>query len=193
MKYYNLNEALPHPSHSVAVDTQIIYWVFYADDNMPEDKKPWQTEKYSRYIEHLLSNGNKIVIFGGVLLELFKIIEINEHKLYLDLNGKTSDEVSLKDFREIPYERKRLKKILNLVYKQITQISTFVFDAINEHITSTYISEFEHHNSDFVDFALVKFCEEKHISHILTDDKDFKTIETDVSIISGNRIYFSQN
>lgn len=191
MSYRNLEGRLPKTAEKIAVDTQIIYWVFYADDNFLIEEKPRQISEYSSYIKKLLGNGNKIVVFGGVLLELFKIIEINEYKIYLDLNGKKEDELKLKDYREIKKERELVKQKLDIAYKQLKQFGELVYDPIDSETYKKFIESFDCHKSDFVDFALLKFCEKNDISYILTDDKDFKTIPSDITIISDNRAYIS--
>ena len=117
MKYFRIRE-LPQKDESIAIDTQIIYWVFYASDAyMLSSEKPYQITMYSEYIKEICKNGNKIIVFGGVLLELFKIIEINEYKLYLDYNDMTEENMSLKEYRKITQERETVQKKIDIAYK----------------------------------------------------------------------------
>lgn len=193
MAYYKLRDKLPAPHEPIAVDTQVIYWVFYADNQYFGSEKPYQIPKYSNFLRDAIENGNKIVVFGGVLLELFKIIEINEYTLYLELNGIDKNELSIKEYRKIDYERKLVQKNLCLAYEQIKQVATISYDAIDETCCDSFISNFTDHKADFVDFSLLQLCTQQSIHHILTDDGDFKTVSTDINIFSGNKIYFESS
>lgn len=189
MAYYRLQDKLPLGNEPIAVDTQVIYWVFYADDQYIGDKA-YQIPKYSRYLERIIENGNEVIVFGGVLLELFKIIEINEHKLYIGLNGKDENMLPLKEYRKIEAERKYVQRKIDVVYKQIRQFATICYDAVDEICCEQFIGNFIDHRADFVDFSLVQLCAKRNIHNILTDDGDFKTISSDMNIFSGNKIYF---
>lgn len=192
MKYFNITKgSLPNPGEKVSIDTQIIYWLFYADDNYLIGNRPYQIRLYSKYLEDIMQNKNKIIIFGGVIQELFKIIEINEYKLYLKLNDFSENDMSLKQYRKIPDERKCVQNKINIAYKQIQQIADINYDAIDNICCNDFIGSFLVHKADLVDFSLVHFCKKENINHLLTDDFDFKTIDNDdINIFSANKSYF---
>lgn len=191
MAYYRLYEKLPVQEEPIAIDTQVLYWVFYADDQYIGEKV-YQIPKYSSFLENIIENGNEIVVFGATLLELFKIIEINEYKIYLELNGIDKDTFSIKDYRKIDSERKYVQKKIDVAYKQINQVATIYYELLDESCCEQFIEDFANHRADFVDFCLVRLCDKMKIHNILTDDGDFKTIVNGINVFSGNKIYFKE-
>lgn len=186
MNYYNIGN-LPKRNDCIALDTQIVYWVFYASDAYAlSDKRPYQIDKYAEYIKELYKNENKLVVFGGVLLELFKIIEQNEYKLYIDVNCISQENLSLKEYRKNTAERELVKKKLDIVYKQIDNMAYIQYDFLEKSLCEDFIESFTDHKADFVDFSLLYFCKKEGIHNILTDDADFKTLSGDLNIFSAN-------
>lgn len=194
MAYYQLKDKIPNSEQKIAVDTQILYWIYYAVDNyLEKDVNEYRISNYSNYIKEVLNNKNEIVIFGGVLIELFRIIERNEYQIYLQLSGKSSEEFTIKNYRNIDDERKTLQRKLNIVYNQIKQTYTICYEAIDSTCCLSFIEDFKTHKADFTDYSIAKLCELKGIKYILTDDKDFQTITTPVNIISGNKSFFKKH
>lgn len=190
MNYYNIR-TLPEKNDCIALDTQIVYWVFYASDAYAlSDKRPYQIDRYAEYIKELCRNKNKLVVFGGVLLELFKIIEKNEYKLYIDVNCIPQENLSLKEYRKNKDERKLVKEKLDIVYKQIDNIANIQYDFLEKSLCEDFIESFIGHKADFVDFSLLYFCKREGIHNILTDDADFKTLSGDLNIFSANSKYW---
>ena len=90
----------------------------------------------------------------------------------------------------IASEREMIKKKIDMVFKQVQQIATICYDAVNESCCEQFINDYNIHKADFIDYSLLQLCIQKSINNILTDDCDFKTINADINIISGNKNFF---
>lgn len=170
----------------IALDTNVLLWMFYESDAYIEDLSCWQLKVYPKILKHLIKT-QQIYVTSDVLVELFKIIEQREYKNYCKLNEIDEDGLSLKEFRKIDEQYELLKEKCNIIYIQIENM--FKFIQTNDTLLSlkNYIGDMYSYRVDVVDYLLFKSCLEEGIENILTDDGDFKIFSDDITIWTCNK------
>lgn len=156
--------------HSIvfALDTNVLLWTFYSRSSTTRE---YQKTTYPDFITNAISNGNSIVVTAFNLNEMFHVIEKNEYDIY----GKSiKSYISIKSYRKIIIERAKVKKEINLIYKQLTSIPNMEIIASTADISNLnmFTKNYNIHNCDFFDFSLIDYCNRNKIS-IITDDSDF--------------------
>lgn len=168
-----------------ALDTNVLYWMFY-------DKCSYSNETRQRKYQNAVTKlklYNEIYVSPLCLYELFVIIEKNEYKLY-GISHNKDEAFKLKDYREIASERKAVKNILDITYKNINQFAKIVSQTIDKNAVNSLATTFDKHKLDIFDKSLVEFCAQNGINNIVTDDKDYRTAVNDINIYTANQHYF---
>ena len=174
------------PLGTLVLDTNVILFAFYEQVPQAETK---QRSYYSSLISKAIENGTKLIITSATLSELVNAIEKNEHRLY---NYKYDKRISIKQFREIEIERKRVVDTTDLIYRQICSIPNIeIIDSIiSKKSISSYVSELKNIMCNFFDYYLVGVAEEEHYS-IVTDDFDFSLVSWEGYLLSANQKFFA--
>ena len=167
------------------VDTNVLYWMFYENCNYSDSYQ----KCYQEAVVRLKIKNNNLIVSTISLYELFSIIEKNEFNIFKKTHKKDTD-FKLKDYRKIPEERRKIKKLLNITYKNISQFTKIMgYDLSNQDVTNL-CEDYESHNLDVFDYTLVNFCKQNRISNIITDDRDYRSALNDLNIYTANRNYF---
>lgn len=170
-----------------ALDTNVLYWMFYGNSIY---SKKYQS-KYPDVVIKLKSRSNNLFVSTVNICELFNLIERNEYELYKSIHQK-DDEFTLKQYRKIEDERKKVQKALGLIYKQIKSFVTIIDQSVSQNILTRFYSEYNLHKLDLYDYSLLDFCEVNKISNIITDDSDF--IKADkFDIFTANESFFKKD
>lgn len=168
-----------------ALDTNVLYWMFY--DKCTYSNKTRQ-KKYQNAVTKLKMH-NDIYVSPLCLYELFVVIERNEYNIFI-VNHHKNDTFKLKDYRDISDERKSVRSILDITYKNINQFAKIVSQTIDKNAVSNLATSFEEHRLDIFDKSLVDFCYSNRIHNIITDDKDYRTVADELNIYTANQHYF---
>ena len=173
---------------AIAVDTNVLLWTFYGNATYSQ---AYQKNIYPTFLESLIED-KKCKIYTTIynICELFNVVEKNEYDLYLQRNCLNAESFSKKQYRKNVTEREKIKKILELLYNQISNCMNIVEYNITENNIDEYKENYEKHSYDVFDFALLKYCKEKDIIYVLTDDSDFASYEEyekNIKIMTANR------
>jgi predicted nucleic acid-binding protein len=168
-----------------AVDTNVLYWMFYGNSTYSDAYQ----KCYQQAVINLKIKKNDLVVSTISLYELFGVIEKNEYNIYKK-SHKKEDDFKLKDYRKLIDERCKVKRILDITYKNIKSfVKIQEFNLTNKDVLELS-DDFEKHNLDVFDYALVEFCKINNIKNIITDDRDYRTALNDMNIYTANRSYF---
>lgn len=182
------NNRLKLNAKSIAVDTNVLLWTFYGNTTYIQ---AYQKNMYPTFLVEAIENKQcKIYTTMYNICELFNVIEKNEYELYIKTNSLKQEEFTKKQYRSIITEREKLKRMFELLYKQISQCINIMDYNIDDKSIKEYTNIYNLHRYDIFDFSLLKFCKENNIKHILTDDADFTSYMdfiNNINIITANR------
>lgn len=168
-----------------ALDTNVLLWTFYSRSSAT---KAYQKTTYPDFITNVISNGNSIVVTAFNLNEMFHVIEKNEYDIY---EKSIKNHISIKKYRKIIVERAKVKKEINLIYKQLIAIPNMKIIASIADISNLnmFTKNYDIHNCDFFDFTLIDYCNRNKIS-IITDDSDFCNSYNNSDVYTANPMVF---
>lgn len=170
-------ERLNCSKQTFLLDTNIIYWNFYQRTSQSQtDKK----SIYQGFLKKIIGR-NKVCVTTLNLLELAKVIECNELKIYRRLHG----DIDLKDYRVIATEMEKVKQEIGLIYEQIKSFAIIEECGISKANIETLYESYNELCMDPNDYMLAEFCREKGY-HMVTDDADFKKYINSIDVFSVN-------
>lgn len=158
------------------VDTNILYWCHYTKASSPNlNCHSYQVLEYPKFIGQLINNGNRLVTTSLNLSELCHVVENSEWKIYNTLNSR----MQKKDFRNLPTERIKYQKELNNIFLQIKSFyeENILEISLSQDSMNFFISGLNQNSCDFFDIITLEKLKEKGIHNIITDDKDFQSID----------------
>lgn len=163
------------------LDTNALLWAFYPNSQSNNQSAAC----YSNFISHLITRGNNIFIPMFNFCEAIHVIEKIEFNIYK--RNSENRNLKIKDFRAIPEERQRLKETLDLFIEQIENIPQIILLEQNlcYNLPRTFINDFSKHRLDLFDIFLIEIGKDKNCS-IITDDKDFLSVECNNNIYTCN-------
>ena len=174
--------------NSVVIDSNVLLWNFYGNISYSSD---YQKNIYQPLLSKIISiDGCKIYTTSINIFEIFNVVEKTEYKIYLSTSSKTENMTTLKQYRQIPKERERIKNICSLILKQISKCINIVDVTINYEDIKNFNDNYTLHKYDIFDYILLKFAKDKNINFILTDDKDFSKgsyLLDNINIMTANR------
>lgn len=151
-----------------ALDTNVLLWTFYSRISTTRE---YQKTSYPDFVTSAIANGNSLVVTAFNLNEMFHIIEKNEFDIY---EKATIKKITIKNYRKIDIERLKVKKEIELIYKQLISIPNIniIGSTVDISDLNNFTYNYNIHNCDFFDFCLIDYCNKNKIS-IITDDSDF--------------------
>lgn len=174
---------------SFAVDTNVLYWMFYGNCSYSNEKRQ---KIYPGALINLKTKNNVLYTPMTCLFELFSIIEKNEYRLFCVRAGKREEDFRLKEYREITQERERVAKVLEITYKNIKSFMTITQQVITKEHVTQMVEKFSGNTLDVYDKALVDYCLENGVKNIVTDDKDYLSVNNSLNIFTANSNYFTK-
>lgn len=162
------------------VDTNVLYWISYVASkeihDLPNPPKDYQVEKYPAFIEKVLNCGGKLYTSPLLLSELANIIESSEFEIYKKFNPDKNG-ISKKKFRKIRVERKAVVDEIRVAWDTIGTFSQRLDNKIDENFSNSCIELLESSCLDAYDASYVIFAKEHGINYMITDDKDFLSVD----------------
>lgn len=167
------------------LDTNALLWAFYPNSQ----SSCLQAACYSNFIAQLITANKKIYIPMFNFCEAINVIEKIEHKIY---KKNSRNNIKLKDYRAIPLERQKLKNVLELFVEQIENISNIIIleQNLELNLPKTFINDFSKHRLDLFDIFLIDISNKSNFS-IITDDKDFLSVNCNSNIYTCNQTILS--
>lgn len=175
---FNSFNASSYDENTVFVlDTNVLYFV-HSGYYLPTNRK---CIVYSNIIQQLIMSKFSICVSTLSLQELFYGIENKEYKLYCSANSIDTAHFTKKQFRNIPTEREKVK---NKIEQVMSEISVYQLQdgLINSEHIDDFISSYELHKMDPIDFAIVKNNNIEDCVFV-TDDQDFSSL-SEINILT---------
>jgi len=169
------------------VDTNVLYWMFYGNCTYSNEKRQ---KMYPNALIDLKLKNNSLYTPATCLFELFSIIEKNEYRVYCAQQGLSEKYFKLKDYRNLPEERERVAKVIDITYKNIKSFLKIIEQTITKEQLTNMAEQFGAHVLDVYDRALVDFCVANGIQNIVTDDQDYRSANKQLNIFTANGNYF---
>ncbi|MFM5622870.1 type II toxin-antitoxin system VapC family toxin [Aeromonas veronii] len=170
--------ATPQAGDSFFIDTNVWLWTtYFSSRDFSSANKPfarYQIEKYPDYIEKILDAGANMYHSALTLTEIAHVIEKIEFNIYCEETG--NDQIKLKDFRKIEPCRKKVISEIKAAWNSITNMSRcldFIGDSV---LSQKCIEILSASQLDSYDSIMTHVALQNNIRKILTDDKDFETI-----------------
>ena len=169
---HNMNFSTANLTEEYIVDTNVLYKLYYS--NYPSDDLAGRV--YSKFIEHLLNNDVVLRTTSYNIAELLHLIEKAEYECYLDDIGKNKDELSLKEYREIPEQREKIQNELDLVLLQIC--SMFEIDDITTELTilKDFVENYDYIHCDNYDYSIIQNYKNRNMTNFISHDADYSYI-----------------
>ena len=169
----------------IAIDTNVLLFVFYDRISMLNDNNSLQTKSYQNFITSALKQKNIRLYTSAVNLnEAFHVIEKTECDIYN--KSLTGSMVDLKSFRRQPQKREYNKKLFSMLYRQVSKAMYIMDFNISKAFIKRYVDEYDENHYDCLDAAFSECCKENNIDYILTDDVDFIDMTDGVDVITAN-------
>lgn len=172
-----LNTYSPQRTDRIFVDTNVWFWMTYAASNemdMVERPVRYQTLKYPEFLEKVLDAGASLYHSPLTLAELSNVIERTEFDIYVE---ETDSNISRKEFRNIEECRSKVVSEIRLAWQLVCSTSTCVDVNLNLKLANDALSVFQDCTLDPYDSFYITIMENFGLNSILTDDKDFLTVE----------------
>lgn len=163
------------------VDTNI--WVYYAymshkTYQLEGDKKD-KFDYYSRFIEKVIEDKGELFTSSLCLSELSNVIENQALKQY---NIRNNMSFNSKQFRAVEEERKLIINDISHAWDSIKDVATIIEHLISKETGDNIINEIKIAPLDPYDAIFLQIIKNKKINNIITDDKDFQKISSNVDI-----------
>lgn len=160
-----------------ALDTNTLLWTHYSKASNPNlNKHPYQVIEYPNFINKLIQNGNKLVTTFLNITELLGVVERNEYKIYRAVNNQN---ISKKDFRNLPSERSNYKTEIDNMILEIKSSYDNKIEIIDidENLINSFQNNICNNSCDVFDFAIIEYLKKQNIVNYISDDKDFLSID----------------
>lgn len=186
-RIYDIRSFEPRPEQAFLVDTNAWYWITYSRATLlVASGRPTtrQHEQYLRFIKRALDVGCTIVRCDLSLTELAHRIEDTEKKIY-EYHAGAGQAISLKDYRTIAEQRKRVVSEVTNAWAQVTSMSENCEFTIGGEVTKGALKSFKDFPMGGYDLFLLEAMKQKGLQAILTDDRDFSCV-SGISILTSN-------
>lgn len=177
--FININDCTPKAGDKFFVDTNVWFWSTYVSSKTIADKtKPqdYQRIKYPAFLESLLNAKAELYFSPLILAELANIIEQAEFEIYKMYNP-TDNKISKKRFRSQPAERASVISEIKTAWDTISAMSTCIETTIDLNFSQSSIELMRDTTLDAYDSFYIKSANISSIKNILTDDKDFRSVD----------------
>jgi len=176
--FYDIKGVTSEKGKSYFVDTNVWYWCTYAASKSFLAKTPqkYQIDHYPNFVESVMSQGSTLYCSPLILVELANLIERSEweiHKAY-----KQDPSIRLKAFRKNAAERKSVLNEIEIAWETVKSMATELSFSIDGNTSDSFIQSLNNYNIDGYDALYHQMMDEYKVDNIITDDKDFRKIET---------------
>lgn len=169
-KIYNLDEINLLKGREIFVDANVLIYLFWSSG-----KKEWE-RNYAKAFQNLLEQKNKLFVDFLVISEIINRTIRIEYQKHLSQQGKSSNDLTFKDFRNNKEGQEALEDIYIIVQKEILNNFHFFSKSFKQQDVVHFL---EVDTLDFVDKAIVQICSENDYV-LLTNDSDFRNTEIDL-------------
>jgi predicted nucleic acid-binding protein len=175
--FHDIKQVTSEKDASYFVDTNVWYWCTYAASKSFLAKTPqkYQVDYYPSFVENALENNSTLYCSPLTLVELANLIERSEWEIY---KAYTQDStINLKAFRKKPTERKAVLNEIKIAWQSVKELATELPFNIDSETSDTFIQSLSSYKVDGYDALFHQIMNENEIGNIITDDKDFRSID----------------
>lgn len=182
---FNVKTYEPKPSDKFLFDTNILIFL-YNSLNPDLDRDETKTKLYSDFMSKIINAKATIYLTSLNLAEFVNVLLTREYNIKKQIFGDTYSRK--KDFRaseDYKYAISQIKPIVNNILK--------IFEKINDSFEELLIDEMVNNlKIDFNDEYYNYFCNFNNIK-LLTDDLDYKFLNSPLEIVTANENYTFNN
>lgn len=157
------------------LDTNVLYWYTYPRYTQSSQNAQIHAQSYYDFVDTLVANGNPLLTTRYNITELINIVEKHEYDIFCAAHPEAK--YTKKDFRRIPAEREKLKRILKTTLANVNNICQTVDFNFTEDILNNCVNTLDQHRCDVFDFAILSYYKENKHLNIITDDNDFASVD----------------
>lgn len=154
------------------VDTNVWIWLTYPPATLLQKSQSQQANDYPRYVNAAVSANATLAHTGLAFTEVASVIERLEHQAY----AKTHTNVSKKDFRHMPLERRRVARLIIASWRQMGQFSAPLDVPMAQSDIRSAIARVLTWSIDGNDALFLLAATREGIRDIVSDDSDFAAI-----------------
>jgi predicted nucleic acid-binding protein len=191
---FDLNNSPAIKGEKYFIDTNVWYWTTYISSKImgvPNQPAAYQIKDYPRFLERAIEDGAVLCHCPMTFSELANIIENTELCIYQNENNKQG--FPKKEFRNIPDERAKVLKEIDIAWTTINSMST----CIDANLCLDFISGAQGVMSegclDPFDALYVQVMRRNNIDYIVTDDHDFCSINQQMIFTSNKKSLGKKN
>ena len=166
-----------HHTDKIFVDTNVWFWFTYAASNEIEtENQPlrYQTLNYPEFLEKILDTGASLFHSPLTLAELSNVIDRTEKEIH---NVRNQKDLTRKEFRNNLACRERVINEIEIAWRAINDISSSIDVNLNHEFSDSALKIYSQCTLDPYDSFYVKMMRDYGINSILTDDKDFLSVQ----------------
>jgi predicted nucleic acid-binding protein len=180
----DLRQDAPKANDGFLVDTNVWYWLTYP--NASGTGKHYQTSTYPQYIRRAIQAGATLFYSVLMLAELAHVVEKTELTIFENANPHLKG-LGLKDFRhKYPQKRANVVDTIEAVWGQVMQYSA-LSSALNNISIEQALALLPSVQVDGYDLLILQTAQQSQVSHIISDDSDFATVEGIVLFTANER------
>jgi predicted nucleic acid-binding protein len=169
----DLQGDLPRIDDLFLVDTNVWFWLTYANAGYARGADPNKIGAYSNYLSFALSNGATLTYSGLILAELTHIIEKNEREIYIQTHGFLPS----KEYRHnLPQERNKVVAEVQAAWSQVEAFAVPTNLTINDQTIQAALARYQSQAVDGYDLLLLEAASREGLTKFITDDKDYATV-----------------
>lgn len=155
------------------VDTNVWFWLTYANAGYARGADPNKIRAYSNYLRSALSKGATLTYSGLILAELTHIIEKTEREIYMQAHAPLKP----KEYRHnLPHERNRVVAEVQGAWSQVEAIAAPANLTINDTTTNAALTRFQTQAVDGYDLLILEAASRERLTQFITDDMDYVTV-----------------
>lgn len=171
---------------NILVDTNVLLCMFYGNVAYVQEHSSGYIKDYQSVLKYFSANNSYIKLFATAINinEALHVIEKTECKIYNDTFVNAN--LSLKDFRENPANRKRLQDMFKVFWKQVSRVMNIVDINFTKSFVHNYILLYDEQRYDCLDYSIVDYCKSNNKNFILTNDYDFYGYNHGITVLTAN-------
>ncbi|MBD8091691.1 PIN domain-containing protein [Pseudomonas fluorescens] len=175
--FLDIRKKEPEKGDIFFVDTNVWYWTTYAASKQFYTKAPkdYQIELYPNFIEKALTNEAELYYSPLTLIELTSLIERSEFEVFKAFEGDPN--YTFKRFRNNGAQRTAVIEELRTAWGQVQAMAKELPVTVEAGAAENLITIIEKYKVDGYDALYIKFMQDNKIENIITDDKDYRSID----------------
>ncbi|MGJ0514455.1 MAG: PIN domain-containing protein [Methylomicrobium sp.] len=182
----DLNSHQPIKGERYFIDTNVWFWATYVASKsivLPQQPDQYQLNDYPKFLQRALDDGASLCHCPLTLAELANVIEKTELDIYRQRIGNNYYEK--KEFRRIESERKAVLNEIEVAWSSINAMSKCIDIKLDLKFVELGRNILGEGTVDPFDAFFIQIMRDHYIDYVVTDDRDFTTIQKQILITAN--------